>query len=959
MKWSILISIAFLILSFVPAKLNAQLTEEEELLYYKWWEDRGKEFGVAKQVFDQMLHDESLVKQDLSNMADALKAIDLLQKFAQAKDGEVVQGLILLVTEKVIEKELPGFNSWLGWMSWYKSALELLDKHYVTPERMKTQLERYADARLSGSSPDEAHAFTADYGQLLLEVKRVWIEKEGLNSKLIHDSDGNLHSAWQRRFERYYNSFFEEHYEKKLELEALKKKAKSDKESMQAEFERNMRRLLLDYNKKENTAEEEEREKEEGDQQKTERTIEKPQDDGNSEKTEEEQDNENDVAGEPEEERKAVKLIITPASKTIDINESVSLKVYLIYSDGSTEDVTAKVYSDPLFYPDKEGENVVVAEYNGLSATARFNVTGCADPNAKFEDGACRCKVGYTKDKNDNCQKEEEVFKSITLLPRTAETHIGGSVTLTVIGINAKGDAIDITSRVYDDNEFFADREGSFTVVAEYEGFSSSATINVKACNDPNAEFDYSIGECKCKKAYEPDDNGKCKPKDKEYSALSITPSDIEIEPGESVQFKAYATDSENNEQLDVTADAMSQSSFKAEKVGEYTFTASFKGLSAQAIVTVIKNCPDINMEIDGEGNCRCMSGYEPDGKGGCKEMEEEKEEEQDDSDCPDPNMERQDDGSCKCVAGFFPDPNNKAKCKSIQETKDEAENDAEEEDCVSFNDIKGKLNALKAQLMNAISNFNAHYARFQKEINDNKSDPCKNQMIAYSYSRAKIEAQKVTEIRNKALAEYATLFLFTSKCSDFDADMNAAGFDKAAIENIGNEISLLNTDMGDISSRIDEEGCDENDLDELGQQVATDPDADPELTSDGGTGTEIQGDGKDNDGEGQQDEIPVSAIPGYNVTIVIYDSGSAKDDVFSLTVSDVGYQGITPAGGLMSFPLNLTPKSYTATVKVVSAPDNIGTFTINVLFNGSSIGSMTGDPGEGAAQTLNFTIPN
>jgi hypothetical protein len=71
----------------------------------------------------------------------------------------------------------------------------------------------------------------------------------------------------------------------------------------------------------------------------------------------------------------------------------------------------------------------------------------------------------------------------------------------------------------------------------------------------------------------------------------------------------------------------------------------------------------------------------------------------------------------------------------------------------------------------------------------------------------------------------------------------------------------------------------------------------DPTFTGKGGTSTEIPGDGKDNDGDGLQDEIPVSGLPGYNITIGLYDSGNAKDDVFNLSVEGRGSLGLTPAG--------------------------------------------------------------
>ena len=123
-----------------------------------------------------------------------------------------------------------------------------------------------------------------------------------------------------------------------------------------------------------------------------------------------------------------------------------------------------------------------------------------------------------------------------------------------------------------------------------------------------------------------------------------------------------------------------------------------------------------------------------------------------------------------------------------------------------------------------------------------------------------------------------------------------------------------------------------------------------------GGTMTEIPGDGVDNDADGQQDEN-VEALAGYSITCVLFDSGSLKDDIFNLSISGYCNLGTTPAGGLRSYGLDLSPGSYTATVTVVLAPDNVGTYTLVILENGRSIASATDGPPQGAAVTIPFTV--
>ena len=118
----------------------------------------------------------------------------------------------------------------------------------------------------------------------------------------------------------------------------------------------------------------------------------------------------------------------------------------------------------------------------------------------------------------------------------------------------------------------------------------------------------------------------------------------------------------------------------------------------------------------------------------------------------------------------------------------------------------------------------------------------------------------------------------------------------------------------------------------------------------------DIRGDAVVIDAVGFQVES-LEALSGFNVTFVLYDSGPAKDDSFSLSVTRYGNLGTTPSGGLRSYGLNLAPGSYVATVTVVSAPDNIGTFTLAIAENGTRIGQISGAPGQGQSVSLPFVV--
>jgi hypothetical protein len=154
----------------------------------------------------------------------------------------------------------------------------------------------------------------------------------------------------------------------------------------------------------------------------------------------------------------------------------------------------------------------------------------------------------------------------------------------------------------------------------------------------------------------------------------------------------------------------------------------------------------------------------------------------------------------------------------------------------------------------------------------------------------------------------------------------------------------------------LNENGCDENELIQLAQTVPPPPGMDPDFLQAGGIVQELPGDAVDNDADGFQDE-GLEGLAGYNVTFLLYDSGQAKDDVFALEVSKFGNLGTTPTGGLRSYGLNLAPGSYVATVTVIKAPDNVGTFTLVVLENGVRIASSSGGPPQGDRVSVPFVV--
>ena len=158
------------------------------------------------------------------------------------------------------------------------------------------------------------------------------------------------------------------------------------------------------------------------------------------------------------------------------------------------------------------------------------------------------------------------------------------------------------------------------------------------------------------------------------------------------------------------------------------------------------------------------------------------------------------------------------------------------------------------------------------------------------------------------------------------------------------------------MESELNAYGCDLQEVEQLGDQIAEN-EADPDVIAAGGTGAvEICGDGIDNDGDGLLDE-DCDAQGNFNVTIILFDSGNAADDIFDLSVTGQGNLGSTPEGSSRTYPLALSPGDYVATVFVTSAPDNIGTYTITIAEGDRVLASSTGAPAQGASINIPFTV--
>lgn len=280
------------------------------------------------------------------------------------------------------------------------------------------------------------------------------------------------------------------------------------------------------------------------------------------------------------------------------------------------------------------------------------------------------------------------------------------------------------------------------------------------------------------------------------------------------------------------------------------------------------------------------------------------------------------------------------------------------QEDCRTANaqTMFANLNALTSQARTTYNLFMAYANKFNKEVSDRTSDICGNGIVAYCF-KSVVEYGKqldgvvpqILQLRNKIINLHGT-------CPPFAQDMQKLGYTINGLISATSGMGAYDDRLDGMRRRLNEAGCDENEVAQLGQRIPPPPGLDPDFLQRGGTMQEIPGDAVDNDADGFQDES-LEGLAGYNVTFVLYDSGSAKDDSFNLAISKFGSLGNTPAGGQRTYGLNMPAGPYVATVTVVSAPDNVGTFTLSIFEKGTKIATLTGGPTQGSSAQLSFVV--
>ena len=273
-----------------------------------------------------------------------------------------------------------------------------------------------------------------------------------------------------------------------------------------------------------------------------------------------------------------------------------------------------------------------------------------------------------------------------------------------------------------------------------------------------------------------------------------------------------------------------------------------------------------------------------------------------------------------------------KYECKALRPTGnslDAAINDLANEDQADpcqKDTIRKEILAINSGLSESkkyYNNFIQYYNKISKEINDQNSDPSRNDMIAYSLVSANNQMDYFGENMKEVNSVGASLIARAGRCQD-DIDM-------FEILQMLSEMNTRQTDMEnkwqEITNLLETYGVDLQETMQQGEQFAQ-QNADPNWVQDGGLGVEIMGDGIDNIADGLQDEIAGALVQG-NIVIVLFDGGEVMDDVFELYV-DGRNEGDTPPGGRRTYILNLPPGSHQAVIR--GKKSDVGPCTYGII---------------------------
>ncbi len=285
-------------------------------------------------------------------------------------------------------------------------------------------------------------------------------------------------------------------------------------------------------------------------------------------------------------------------------------------------------------------------------------------------------------------------------------------------------------------------------------------------------------------------------------------------------------------------------------------------------------------------------------------------------------------------------------KIEDLEDALDNLGNDIENDPCkADIATLVIKFQGIKAGIEQKFEYFMAVSSKFFQEINVQRADPCTNQMVAFTYYNGKKISGEVVGMWTKIKTLYSRIIFMSAACK-LNTTKDTVKTLLYDFSDIGPKIGTINRTLGAMQAKLGALSCDENEVNNKGQQVTAQGTIDPNLLQHGGGMTEIQNDSLDNTGEGLQDEQNYSSA----LLIMVWDSGSAKDDIFSVSLSGFGTLGTTPKGSRQVFSKDrIAPGTYTASITTLETDVGAGTWSVIVSYKGKTLVPATSGANSGS----------
>ena len=311
----------FLIVPVVKSQtVEDDLTYERQKRVMEWFDTYSKVYNLSKPVLETMREEHA---DFYGSFGDVLVAIDVTGKFADAKDWDAAEAIILAVEGKILEKWMPRLTSYLGWFAWAKTGMELFKTFVFDPVLMSSAVETYSKNRDAGFEPADAVINIRAWGNVEQQLLGKFREEYG--DAIFSDTSPSglvLIPRWRTNFDIFVQAYLEnEHLNLKLEEAkkvALEQRAIQEQQKIQYE-----RQIILWLEEMANRVE---------------------------------------------------SLSISPSEVNLEIGESVKFTVTGITHAGETKDLTKDVLQFEQFLAETAGNFTVTASMDGLESVAKIIV---------------------------------------------------------------------------------------------------------------------------------------------------------------------------------------------------------------------------------------------------------------------------------------------------------------------------------------------------------------------------------------------------------------------------------------------------------------------------------------------------------------------------------------------------------------------------------------------------------